>query len=146
MKSKKDKPRILFHGSRKEIKDFLEPQKATDKTSSSNSQNGVYATDRFECAAGMSLTGDPWAFANYQDKNFKVIFVEQAPTPKIERFVYEIESDTFEESPIGSHQWISHEKVKIVKTYIYLTEDLNQYWRMATKKEREQRYNYHKNR
>lgn len=138
------KPEVLFHGSRKLIKDFLEPRRATDDTSNSNSQNGVYATDRFECAAGMSLTGEQWAFANYQDKDFKVIFVEQPPTPKVPRFVYELETDTFEENPKGSHQFISKSKVKILKTHIYFTEQLNQYWRMATPEEREEKYRNYK--
>lgn len=41
------KPKVLFHGSGHEIKDFLEPRKATDKSSRNNSENAIYATERF---------------------------------------------------------------------------------------------------
>ncbi len=131
-----NKPKILFHGSKRKIKDFLEPQKATDKKSKSNSQNAVYATDRFECALGMSLTGDQKAFADYQEKDFKAVFVKEPPTPKIQRFVYEVSSDTFEENPKGSHQWSSKFKAKILKTHVYSTKQLSKYWRMATEEEK----------
>lgn len=126
--------KVLFHGSRFEIKNFIEPRQATDTNHKDNSQNGVYATDRFECAAGMSLTGEQWAFANYMDEDFKVIFVHESPTPNTARFVYELPAEYFEGN---YHQFISKRKVPILKTHIFTTEQLNKYWRMATKEERE---------
>lgn len=135
--------KILFHGSRFKINNYLEPRKADDKNSQINSKQAIYATDRIECALGMSLTGEQWAFANYNDKDFKVIFVEEQPTPKIARYIYEISGDDFEEQPKGSHQWISFKKVRILKTHIYSTEDLKKYWRMATDDEKKERYELH---
>ncbi len=139
------KPKTLFHGSNSEIETgFLESSKPNDKASKSNSQNGVYATDIFDCAKGMSLTGEQWAFVkDYTEKDFKVIFVDEPPTPKKKRFVYEVSSETFKEDPKGSHQWVSKEKVKILNITKYSTEDLKQYWRMATKEEKEEHKRLH---
>lgn len=136
--------KVLFHGSRNEIKGFMEPRKATDRSHEDNSQNAVYATDRFECAKGMSLTGEQWAYADYTEKNFKVIFVKEPPTPKRARFVYELPAEYFEKTAF-SHQFISKQKVPILKTHIFSTEQLDKYWRMATEKEREDMIKKHTN-
>jgi len=135
--------KTLFYGSRFEIKDYIKPQQATDKLSSENCQNGVYATDIFEVAKGMSLTGEQWAYANYNDKDFKIIFVEEPPTPSITRYVYEIDAKDFIESPKGSHQFVSFKPAKILKVHTYTTEDLKDYWRQAIKEEREEMYKRH---
>ena len=126
--------KVLYHGSKNEIKGFLEPHQATDKAHADNSMNGVYATDRFECAAGMSLTGEQWAFANYNEVDFKVVFVLEPPTPNKTRFVYELPRDSFQ-STDSLHQFVSKEKVPIIKTHIFKTDELGKYWRMATPEE-----------
>jgi len=130
------KPKILFHGSSHKIRNYLKPRKPADRTFKYNSQNGVYATDRFGCAIGISLAGKQRVFVkNYISRNFKIIFIEKPPI-KVKRFIYEVSSEGFKESPKGSHQWFSKARVKILKTHIYSTEQLRKYWRMATKEEK----------
>ncbi|MFB6246152.1 MAG: hypothetical protein ABEI74_00990, partial [Candidatus Pacearchaeota archaeon] len=74
-----EKPKILYHGSRFKIKGFIKPQKAKDTSKRENCQKAVYATDRFECAVSMALSGESPAFMNYSEENPKIIFMHKAP-------------------------------------------------------------------
>jgi hypothetical protein len=128
------KPKVLFHGSRFEIEDFLEPRPAKDYSKKDNSQIAVYATDRFECAVTMSLSGESPAFSNYAERNPKIVFMHQTPNPEKTTYVYEVPSNTFTETS-AKHQWISKVKVPILKTRVFKTENLGNYWRLATEEE-----------
>ncbi|PIR47837.1 hypothetical protein COV06_00330 [Candidatus Uhrbacteria bacterium CG10_big_fil_rev_8_21_14_0_10_50_16] len=130
-----EKPDRLYHGSTKLIEGYIEPRKALDEMSENNSQLAVYATDRFEVATGMSLTGDNWSFADFDEPDFKVLFAEEPPESDQMRYVYELSSETFERDPENKSQWISFEKVKILEMHKFRTQDLSHLWRMATKEE-----------
>lgn len=105
------------------------------KDDGDNSIYGVYASDRFECAAGMSLTGEQWAYANYEDEDFKVIFVKEPPTSNLKRYVYELPKEYFVETA-SKHQFVCRGQVPILKVHEFFTEDLGRYWRMATQTEK----------
>ena len=119
------KPKILYHGSMHKINDFIDPRYFQDLS--------IYVTDRIECAKGMSLTGEQAAFANYSEENFRVVFLSGSPSEKT-RYVYEVSSESFEEG-LASHEWISKSKVPILKRHEYSTDELRNYWRMATPEE-----------
>lgn len=84
----------------------------------------------------MSLTGEQWAFANYSDEDFKVIFVREPPEEK-ERYVYEFSSEYFNE--VSPNQFVSNQKIPILKTHKFKTSELSSYWRMATKEEKDRK-------
>ena len=129
------KPTVLYHGSPVKIEGYLEPRKAKDRKVKINAQNAIYATDRIECAKGMSLVGKKRAFANYAEKDFKVVFLKSRPTKNKKRYVYEISSEGFKQTEKDGYQWFSKKRAKIVNVHEYKTEDLTDFWRMATKKE-----------
>ena len=131
------KIKYLYHGSNSFIKGFLNPNKAGDKNSKENCLFAVYATDREDVAKAMALTStkNTRSFADYEEKDFKVAFLKGEPK-KGNYYVYKISSKGFKEKPKNSHQWVSKNNVKIIKTDKYNLKDLKDYWRKATPEEK----------
>lgn len=136
------KAEILFHGSSTKIDgDFLVPHKARDSSQEENAQMAVYATERKDIALGMALSSlpDTASFGNYEEEPYQSVFVEGEPKEGT-IYLYEIPADTFEERPEGSHQWISLVKVKVLSVEEFDVAELQEYWRLATEKEKEWYY------
>jgi hypothetical protein len=114
---------------------MLRPHTATDRSRKHNSQHAVYATDRKDIAIGMALTGTrSRSFGDYEEKPFRVVFVEGKPARKA--YVYVVSSASFKETPRGSHQWASTRPVRIIRKEIYDGPQLKSYWRRASAKEK----------
>lgn len=139
--------KVLYHGSRFKIEGFIEPRPAKDTSREDNHQTAVYATDRFVCAAAMSLSGESPAFSDYTEENHKIVFMHEGPRPNKTTYVYEVPANTFVETS-EKHQWISKVKVPILKTHIFRTEELKDHWRLATEEEfnsKREKFKYPKN-
>lgn len=138
--------KFLYHGSGVSISSkYLIPGMPSDKSQKENYLLGVYAADRKDIAIGMSLTTEKYtkSFGDYSKKHFKAIFVRGKPKQKYV-YLYKLSSSGFFEKPKGSHQFISDKKVEILEKQKFLVSELNDYWRIATKREKEWYYSIKK--
>jgi len=133
------KPKFLFHGSGTLIRStHLKINQPKDKSEKENNLLGVYATDRKDIAIAMSLTTEKYtrSFGDYHQTPFQAIFVRGQPKKKFV-YLYKVSSKNFTEQPKGSHQWVSPKHAKIIERTRLPVKDLEQYWRLATKKEKD---------
>lgn len=134
-----DSPKVLFHGSQVELKDFLEPRQASDNSNPDNCQIGVYATDNFFIAKSMSLPRVCPSFSDYGGEDKRRVYMHKGPKGNEVCFVYEVSSENFLITS-EAHQWVSRSKVPILKTHIFIASDLSDCWRLATQDEFNFRY------
>lgn len=129
------RPNYLFHGSRQKISGgFLEPRYADDVANPENRQFAVFATPRWEIAAGFSLIGEPGnsAWVRFTDVPFKVIFVAGEPSAGTKRYIYKVAADNFEPLNGDASQWVARVAVPIVEIEERFTEELSDLWRKAS--------------
>jgi len=132
------KQKVFYHGSPFKINGFLELRKARDTSKEANCQFVVYATDKFDIAKSMSMKGESPAFSVYE-KDSRIIFMSNAPTPEREVYVYEVPAESFMET-VEKHQFISKVKVPILNSHSFKIKNLKDYWRFATEEEFNQRW------
>lgn len=143
------KPLYLYHGSGRElIGDKLLPKKAIDLDENpDNSLEGIYASDIKDEALAMGVLSckgvGPASLGTDQEGNVVARMYKGEPEQEY-FYLYTLSSQTFRETPQGSHQWVSLEPVKPekieklpVKEYLHLV-------RKATEEEKEEFFKKHK--
>ena len=138
------KPKYLYHGSGREIKGNLIPKKAfdLDKTKN-NTMKGIYASSHKEEAIAMGILKCKGVKGSsvHMGRNNGIINMDAViyggwPKQKY-IYLYTLSSETFENRPKGSPQWVSSESVKPKKVEKLLVKDYIHLIRKATKKEKE---------
>lgn len=132
------KPEFLFHGSRTKISGgFLEPRLADDVADLRNRQLGVFASPRWEVAAGFSLIGEPntASWVKFDVLPFQVIFICGEPATDAKRYIYKVSSESFAPIAHDREQWISPIAVRILSMEERTTGDLSHLWRKASLRE-----------
>jgi len=140
------KPRYLYHGSGKKlIGDKLLPKKANDldEKNIDNSLKGIYASSVREEAIAMALFGCSSVKGGSLGmqkikRKFKIISaIIYHGWPKQKYiYLYVLPSETFQNRPRGSPQWVSSKPVKPKKLEKLLVADYIHLVRKATKKEK----------
>jgi hypothetical protein len=110
------KPRHIYHGSGRELEgDKLIPKKATDLGENpDNILNGIYASDIKNEAIAMgimSCKGVRSSGLNIKNGKIDAIIFDGWPEQNC-FYLYTLPSETFEEKPKGSHQYVSSKPVK----------------------------------
>src|SRR3989344_3740909 len=137
------KPKYLYHGSGKKlIGDKLVPKKATDMDEDKidNSLKAVYATNIKEEAIVMGIlsckgAGSSSMLSNNADNVHGIIYKGWLKQDYF--YLYILPSQTFEEKPKNSHQWVSLKPVKPNKMKRLLLKDYITLVRKANFKEKE---------
>lgn len=131
---------FVYHGScDKLVGDKLLPKQAVDYAEiPENSLQGVYASDiKEEAIATGIVSGKGVISASCGIKNNKVEAIIYEGWPIQEYFyLYILDAATFECKPEGSHQYISPEAVKPVKTEKLLVKEYIHLIRKASEEER----------
>lgn len=116
-----EKPSSLYHGSPRElIGDKLVPGQNTIDLGKNpdNLIKGVYASDIKEYAIAMALVQSKGVqSASVGVANGKLNAIVYKGWPESDYiYLYTLEPTTFHERPKGSHQWISLQPIKPIKT------------------------------
>ena len=113
------KPKYVYHGSGKELKgDKLVPKKAADlERNSDNCLKGIYASGTREESIAMGIMSCKGVgSSSLRIKNGKMDAIIFKGWPKQDYFyLYTLKSETFENRPKGSQQYVSLKAVKPVK-------------------------------
>ena len=131
------KPKYVYHGSAKKLKgDKLIPKKASDLGESpDNSMKAVYASKNKDEAIAMGITSCKGVGgSSLRILNGKMDAIIFDGWPKQDYFyLYILPSETFEDRPKGSHQYVSLKPVKpkkierlSVKEYIELVREASE--------------------
>jgi len=137
-----EKLTILYHGSsNKLIGDKLNPSQGDDSDERpENKQFGVYATDRKDLAIVMAILGCEDVIGGSIDKykQGKLNARIYGNYPKQEYiYLYHLPIETFKQTQIDKHQFVSLVAVKPIKTEKLKVKDYTSLIRKATKKETE---------
>ena len=132
--------KVLFHGSPNElIGDKLNPSQGDDSDERpENNQFGVYATDRKDLAIVMGILGCKDVIGGSIDEYHKGklnarIYGEFPEQEYI--YVYHLPIDTFSQTEIDKHQFVSLVAVKPIKVEKLKIKDFTHLIRKATKEE-----------
>lgn len=147
-----EKPKYLYHGSGKGlVGDKLVPKKANDLAGTEdNSLNGIYASSVKDQAISMALhscegVGEGELGMHKVNGELKIqdsVIYRGWPTQKYV-YLYTLPSETFNNKPLGSAQWVSFDSVKPVKIEKLPVEKYIHLVRKATDKEREKFFKKH---
>ncbi len=146
------KPKYVYHGSGRElVGDMLLPKRAEDLGSvKDNSLIGVYASDLREQAISMAIHSckgvgcGSLCFRNVNGKKVMESIIYDGWPEQDHIYLYILPSDTFENRPRGSHQWVSLTPVKPAKLEKLLVKDYIHLVRKATEKEKKEFFEKHK--
>ena len=130
---------ILYHGSLHKLRGkSLNPSKPEDvEENKDNLIKGVYATDKKEVAIAMAIITDRCSATLHlkPKKGYYSTVYEGWPTRKI-IYLYYLPKNKFFESPRGSHQFVSKNSVKVIKTETIKVKNYIHLLKKANKKEK----------
>ena len=121
-------PKVLYHGSNKQIK-LLTPRKPS-KDLHNNSMKAVFATNNKRTAISMGLTSGKTTSSFMGNK--KINFVSGMPRMKYV-YLHYLDSKTFKQNRLG--EYISRVEVKPFKIEKYKVSGLGHLWRKSNKQE-----------
>jgi len=134
------KPRYLYHGSpRKLVGEKLNPSWGDDSEERpENNLFAVYATDRKDLAIVMAMIGCKdvigGSIDEYQDGKLNARIYGNYPDQEF-IYLYHLPVETFKQTKIDEHQFVSLVAVKPIKTEKIRVEDYHHLARLATKDE-----------
>jgi len=134
------KPSVLYHGSSKKlVGSKLNPSWGDDSEERpENNLFAVYATDKRDTAIVMAMFSCKDVIGGSLDgyKNGKLIARIHGGYPKQEFvYVHHLPADTFEQTKINKHQFVSLVPVKVIKTEKVRVSEYHHLARLATKDE-----------
>lgn len=131
---------ILYHGSsNKLIGDKLNPSQGDDSDERpENNQFGVYATDRKDLAIVMAILGCEdvigGSIDEYQDDKLNARIYGEFPKQEY-IYVYHLPIETFKQTQIDKHQFVSLIAIKPVKVEKLKLKEFTHLIKKATKEE-----------
>jgi len=135
-----EKLKVLFHGSsNKLIGDKLNPSQGDDSDERpENNQFGVYATDRKDLAIVMGILGCKDVVGGsidaYQEGKLNARIYGEFPKQEY-IYVYHLPVETFKQTEIDKHQFVSLVAVKPVKVEKLKVKDFTNLIQKATEEE-----------
>ncbi|MBT7169663.1 hypothetical protein HN908_01285 [Candidatus Woesearchaeota archaeon] len=132
--------KVLFHGSsNKLIGDKLNPSQGDDSDERpENNQFGVYATDRKDLAIVMGILGCKdvvgGSIDEYQEGKLNARIYGKFPKQEY-IYVYHLPVETFKQTEIDKHQFVSLVAVKPIKVEKLEVKDFTHLIQKATKEE-----------
>jgi hypothetical protein len=115
------KPKILYHGSPRKLKGVkLNPSRGDDSEERpENNQFAVYATDRKDLAIVMAMIGCKdvmgGSIDEYQEGKLNARIYGNYPSQEY-IYLHFLPADTFKQTKIDKHQFVSPVPVKPIKT------------------------------
>ena len=134
------RPNVLYHGSSRELEgETLNPSWGDDSEERpENNLFAVYATDRKDLAVVMAMIGCKdvlgGSIDEYQDGKLNARIYGNYPSQEY-IYLHYLPTDTFEQTKIDEHQFVSLVPVKPIKTEKIRVRDYLHLARIATKEE-----------
>ena len=130
------KPKYLWHGSIGKY-ETLKPKQALDISESPDCNlNAVYASDDKNIAILFGLIPrDIDCFIDYSKRPEKIVLINGKIRENKKFYLYMLNSENFEEKPIGSGQWVSFKEIVPIEIQELNTNDYLHLARYANKED-----------